>query len=440
MILYSTKNKSYQVDLKEAVMKGLPDDNGLFMPTEIPTLPAAFIQNLSEYSFLEIAEQVCETLFKGAIPAEDLKILLKKAFDFEAPVIKLDDQKYILELFHGPSLAFKDFGARFMAQLMSYFNRDESRELTILVATSGDTGGAVAAGFYKTPGIRVVILYPSGKVSMLQEKQLTTLGHNISALEVDGTFDDCQALVKKAFLDVELNKHLRLSSANSINIARLIPQALYYFEGFKQVPKDGRPVVFCVPSGNFGNLTAGLLAAKMGLPVHHFIAATNANDVVPAYLENGKYISRPSVRTLSNAMDVGNPSNFARMLDIFLGSDESSTWNNMRKQISGYAFSDTQTQDAMREVDRKYQYTIDPHGAVGYLALDAFQKEHPNTKGVILETAHPAKFIDDVEGTLGRKVEIPVRLAALADEVKDATFLQPDYDSFRNLLIERFVN
>jgi threonine synthase len=438
MILYSTKNKSYQVDLKEAVMKGLPDDNGLFMPLDIPALPTDFIQNLANYSFLEIAEKVCETLFKGAIPAEDLKTLLKNAFDFPAPVVKLDEQKYILELFHGPSLAFKDFGARFMAQLMSYFNQGESRELTILVATSGDTGGAVAAGFYETPGIRVVILYPSGKVSMLQEKQLTTLGHNISALEIDGTFDDCQALVKQAFLDVDLNQRLRLSSANSINIARLIPQALYYFEAYKQMAKGGNPVVFCVPSGNFGNLTAGLLAAKMGLPMHHFIAATNANDVVPAYLEHGKYVSRPSVRTLSNAMDVGNPSNFARMLDIFLGSDESSTWNNMRNQVSGYAFSDQETQAAMREVDGKYNYTIDPHGAIGYLALNAYQQEHPNTRGIILETAHPAKFIDDVEGTLDRKIEIPARLAALANEEKEATFLKPEYEVFKALLIDRF--
>jgi threonine synthase len=438
MILYSTKNKSYQVDLKEAVMKGLPDDNGLFMPLDIPVLPAEFVQNLADYSFLQIAERVCETLFKGAIPTEDLKVLLKNAFDFPAPLVKLDDQKYILELFHGPSLAFKDFGARFMAQLMSYFNRGESRELTILVATSGDTGGAVAAGFYKTPGIRVVILYPSGKVSMLQEKQLTTLGHNISALEIDGTFDDCQALVKQAFLDTDLNQRLRLSSANSINIARLIPQALYYFEAYKQLAKGGDPVIFCVPSGNFGNLTAGLLATKMGLPVHHFIAATNANDVVPAYLENGKYISRPSVRTLSNAMDVGNPSNFARMLDIFLGSDESSTWNNMRNQISGYAFSDQETQVAMREVDEKYQYTIDPHGAVGYLALDEYQKVHPQSRGIVLETAHPAKFIDDVEATLDRKIEIPERLAILADAEKDSTFLKPLYESFKQLLIERY--
>jgi threonine synthase len=440
MLLYSTKNKANTATLSEAVMKGLPDDNGLYMPVEIPVLPAEFFSELPGKSFLDIAQTVCEAMFQGAIPVDDLKELLTKAFDFPAPVVQLDEQKYILELFHGPSLAFKDFGARFMAQVMSYFNRGENRELTILVATSGDTGGAVAAGFYRTPGIKVVILYPSGKVSLLQEKQLTTLGHNISAIEVDGTFDDCQAMVKQAFLDADLNQKIRLSSANSINIARLIPQALYYFEAYKQLMQQGKtnqPIVFCVPSGNFGNLTAGLLAAKMGLPVHHFIAATNANDVVPAYLEQGKYLARPSVRTLSNAMDVGNPSNFARMLDLYLGINESSTWNNMRKNISGYAFSDESTRQAMREVDQKYSYTLDPHGAVGYLALAEFQKNHPRTRGLILETAHPAKFIDDVEETLGRKIDIPKRLADLSDAEKTADFLPPNYEALKEWLMKK---
>lgn len=434
MLLYSTKNKNNQASLQEAVMKGLPDDNGLYMPEHIPQLDPKFIQNLSQYSFLEIAQEVCTTLFGQTIPLPDLKSILENSMDFPAPAVKLDEQKYILELFHGPSLAFKDFGARFMAQLMSYFNRGNDRELTILVATSGDTGGAVAAGFYKTPGIRVVILYPSGKVSMLQEKQLTTLGHNVSALEVNGTFDDCQAMVKQAFLDVELNQQLRLSSANSINIARLIPQSFYYFEAFKQLSKEGDPIVFCVPSGNFGNITAGLLAAKMGLPVHHFIAATNANDVVPSYIKTGEYQSRPSVRTLSNAMDVGNPSNFARMLDLYLGSDESSTWNNLKEQISGYAFDDTKTAEIMRMVDQKYGYTLDPHGAVGYLALDEYQKEHPNTRGIILETAHPAKFLDDVEEILGHRIEVPQRLAELADKEKKSDRLEAEYGKLKGWL------
>ena len=302
MRLYSTKSPNKFVDLKEAVFKGLPADNGLFMPESIPSLPKYFINNLKKYSFQEIAYKVTKTLLAGAIPNKDLKKIIEKSITFPAPVVSLNNQYHILELFHGPSLAFKDFGARFMAQLMSYFNKGTEKELIILVATSGDTGGAVAAGFYKTKGIKVIILYPSGKVSNLQEKQLTTLGHNISALEVNGTFDDCQALVKKAFLNKECQSHLRLSSANSINISRLIPQSFYYFEAFKQLEKSRKKTVFCVPSGNFGNLTAGLLAQKMGLPIHHFIAATNVNDVVPEYLASGTYTPKPSVPTISNAM------------------------------------------------------------------------------------------------------------------------------------------
>ncbi|MEK7257926.1 MAG: threonine synthase, partial [Bacteroidota bacterium] len=287
MRLYSTNNKSKFVSLKEAIFKGLPEDKGLFMPEKLPRLPGHFLKNLKNYSFQEIGFEVCEHLFEGEIPENDLREIIAKAITFPAPLVKLDEQTFILELFHGPSLAFKDFGARFMAQLMSYFNRGADKELVILVATSGDTGGAVAAGFYKTPGIKVVILYPSGKVSHLQEKQLTTLGENVAAIEIAGTFDDCQALVKQAFLDEDLNRSIRLSSANSINIARLIPQSFYYFEAYKQLDSYDLPVVFSIPSGNFGNLTAGLLAKKMGLPVHHFLAATNVNDIIPNYLETG---------------------------------------------------------------------------------------------------------------------------------------------------------
>ena len=351
MRLYSTNNKDLFVDLKTAVFQGLPEDNGLYMPEEIPVLPKGFFEDLKDFSFQEIALNVCSNLFGNTIPINDLAKLVTEAINFPAPLVKLDEQISILELFHGPSLAFKDFGARFMAKLMGYFNEEEEKELTILVATSGDTGGAVAAGFYKTPGIRVIILYPSGKVSNLQEKQLTTLGHNIQALEIDGTFDDCQALVKQAFLNKELRSKLRLSSANSINIARLIPQSFYYFQAYKQLPESGPSTVFCVPSGNFGNLTAGLLAKKMGLPIDHFIAATNANDVVPEYLATGTYTARPSVPTISNAMDVGNPSNFARMLDLY-----SSTWNNMQDEISGYAFDDDLTREGVKEVFEKYNY------------------------------------------------------------------------------------
>jgi len=431
MRLYSTKNKNKFVDLKTAVFKGLPEDNGLYMPEHIPALPQAFIKELKDFSFREIAVNITSNLFGDAIPEDDLAELVVKAINFPAPVVTLDEQFHILELFHGPSLAFKDFGARFMAQLMSYFNQGENKELTILVATSGDTGGAVAAGFYKTPGIKVVILYPSGKVSNLQEKQLTTLGHNIQALEIDGTFDDCQALVKQAFLNKELQGKLRLSSANSINIARLVPQSFYYFEAYKQLPESDKPTVFCVPSGNFGNLTAGIMAKKMGLPVDHFIAATNDNDVVPEYLSSGTYTPRPSVPTISNAMDVGSPSNFARMLDFY-----SSSWDVMKEDISGYAYNDAQTRTGVKELYEKYNYVIDTHGAVGYLALKEYLSVHPNKRGIVLETAHPSKFIDEVEKVLEQKIEIPERLAVLANEEKVATFLQPDFEQFKSWLLD----
>lgn len=420
------------MSLEEAIFKGLPDDNGLFMPAVITELPQEFIANLEDYSFQSIAFEVSRHILRGAIPDADLKSLIEEAINFPAPVVKLDDDTHILELFHGPSMAFKDFGARFMARLMSYFNKGNDKELVILVATSGDTGGAVAAGFYKTPGIKVVILYPSGKVSMIQEKQLTTLGENVVALEVNGTFDDCQALVKQAFLDTELASQIRLSSANSINIARLIPQSFYYFEAFKQVNTHGKPLVFAVPSGNFGNLTAGLFAKRMGLPIHKFIAATNANAIVPQYLQSGKYEPQPSVRTLSNAMDVGNPSNFARMLDLF-----GSTWNKMAEDIRGYAFDDTTTKTAMVEVFKNHDYILDPHGAVGYLALKEYQKE-TNTVGIILETAHPAKFLDDVEDILDRKIDIPHQLLSLIGEEKYAINMNPVFPLFKEWLLKNY--
>ncbi len=430
MKLYSTKSPNKFVNLKDAVFKGLPEDNGLYMPETIPVLSKYFIGNLKKYSFPEIAYKVSKTLFDGVIPHKELKKIIEKSITFPAPVVSLDAQFHILELFHGPSLAFKDFGARFMAQLMSYFNRGENRELTILVATSGDTGGAVASGFYKALGIKVIILYPSGKVSNLQEKQLTTLGHNIFALEVNGNFDDCQALVKQAFLDKELSSQLRLSSANSINIARLVPQSFYYFEAYKQLAKSKNPLVFCVPSGNFGNLTAGLIAKKMGLPIAHFIAATNVNDVVPKYLSSGEFAPRSSIATISNAMDVGNPSNFARMMDLY-----GSTWNIIKKEITGYAFSDNETRRGIKDVYNKYGYIMDTHGAVGYLALKKYLKQKPKYRGVILETAHPSKFVHEVEKTLEKKIEIPERLAILADKKKEATFLEPTFKDFKNWLL-----
>ena len=437
MQLYSTKNRDHKVSLKEAVLRGLPPDNGLYMPENLPSLPEDFIKNLKNLSFQEIAFTICQTLFQGYIPENDLKEIVEKAVNFPAPLVKLNDEVQVLELFHGPSLAFKDFGARFMAQLMSYFNQGEDRELVILVATSGDTGGAVAAGFYQTPGIKVVILYPSGKVSNLQEKQLTTLGENITALEIEGTFDDCQALVKQAFLDQELTQQIRLTSANSINISRLIPQSFYYFEAFKQAPQD-RPVNFCIPSGNFGNLTAGLLASAMGLPINHFIAATNINDVVPEYLSSGIFKARPSVRTISNAMDVGNPSNFARMLDFFKETNERSTWNNMRQRISGYAFTDQETEVAIKEIFQNYQYVIDPHGAVGYLAIQEYLKVNPQSTNILLETAHPSKFIDDVERVIGQSIPLPDQLEQIKNKEKSSVKMSTHFDGFKKWLLGNY--
>ena len=432
MQFYSTNNPDLRANLEEVIFKGLPDDNGLFMPLHIPQLSADFFQNLTSFSFQDIAFQVAQTFLQGAVPDEALRSIIDRAINFPAPLVRLEEQTYILELTHGPSLAFKDFGARFMAEMMAYLNQEKQRDIVILVATSGDTGGAVAAGFYQTPGIEVVILYPSGKVSPLQEKQLTTLGHNITALEVNGTFDDCQALVKQAFLDRQLTQRIHLSSANSINMARLIPQSFYYFEAYKQL-QTSKPVVFSIPSGNFGNLTAGLLAKKMGLPVHQFLAATNLNDVVPEYLATGLYTPRPSVRTLSNAMDVGSPSNFARMLNLY-----GSTWNNLKNDITGFAFDDETTERAMQEIAQKFDYTLDPHGAVGYLAWQQYRQSEPDAVGVILETAHPAKFLEDVERILDKSIEVPARLKELENWEKVATSMEPDFGDFKAWLIENF--
>ena len=443
MRFYSTNDPTHTADLAEAIFRGLPADNGLYMPEHVAPLPASFFAELPDTPFAEIGFRVSRHLLGDDVPEDDLRELVYDAINFPAPVVRLDERRYVLELFHGPSLAFKDFGARFMSRLMGYFNRAEDRRLVILVATSGDTGGAVAAGFYQTPGIEVVILYPKGKVSALQEKQLTTLGHNIHALEIDGTFDDCQSIVKSAFLDEELRGKIRLSSANSINISRLIPQSFYYFEAYKQLGASGDPVAFSIPSGNFGNLTAGLLAMKMGLPVRQFIAATNRNDVVPAYLRTGKYRPRPSVATISNAMDVGAPSNFARMLNLYghvngLDPHSATTHAAMSQIIQGYSYDDAATEAAVREVKEKFDYTIDPHGAIGYLALSEWQDKYPNTRGVILETAHPSKFKPDVERILGQTIEVPGRLAELADRQKVAREMGTEYTPVRQWLLGQY--
>lgn len=430
MRYYSTKNKSAFYTLEQAVLKGLPDDNGLFMPEHITALPESFWKGIGECSFQEIAYELCRQFLAAEVPDAVIQNIVNEAINFEAPLVNLDAHTHVLELFHGPTLAFKDFGARFMAQLMQYFVRNQNEKITILVATSGDTGSAVASGFYKVDGIEVIILYPSGKVSDLQEKQLTTLGENIRALEIEGSFDDCQSLVKQAFLDKELTSKFNLSSANSINIARLIPQSFYYANAYKQLQAEAENLVFSVPSGNFGNLTAGLFARQMGMPVKGFIAVSNANDVVPAYLKSGTFTPKPSVQTLSNAMDVGNPSNFARMMDIF-----DNTLAGIKKLINGYSVSDAETILALKEIYARYSYVMDPHGAVGYAGLKRYQIENPKAVGVILETAHPAKFLETVELNLNLKLELPEGLKAVATKDKRSIVLSKSYVDFKQYLL-----
>jgi threonine synthase len=430
MLYHSTNDSAHRVPLKEAILRSLPPDNGLYMPDTLPTLGADFWKIWRDLSFQEIGYAIAEAFFGEDVPEDALSEIVDGTLEFDAPLVALTPDDQILELFHGPTLAFKDFGARFMARLMAHLTQDEDRMLTVLVATSGDTGGAVASAFHNVPGTRVIILYPKGKVSGLQEKQLTALGGNISALEIEGTFDDCQRLVKSAFLDRELSERLNLTSANSINLARLVPQSFYYIHSARQI--EAEPV-FVIPSGNFGNLTAGLLAHQLGLPVKKFVAATNINDVVPAYLKSGDYQPRPSAATISNAMDVGAPSNFARMKALFGDS-----WDAMRGKIEGYAFTDEQTRAAVREVKSLYDYNIDPHGAVGWLAAKAWRDENPGDTTITLETAHPSKFLDVMEQEIGLGiVEIPERLAILADKEKVAISMPANEQIFREHLIAR---
>ena len=432
MELYSTKHISPNVDLEEAVFRGLPSDNGLYVPVTIPKLSKDFFDSIDLLSFPDIAFEVTKALLSGSLSNEDIKSITSEAINFDAPLVNIEKNIYSLELFHGPSLAFKDFGARFMARLMSHYLKKSKREINILVATSGDTGGAVALGFLNVPGVKVTILYPSGKVSTLQEKQLTALGNNISALEVLGTFDDCQRMVKEAFLDKELNERLNLSSANSINIARLIPQSFYYFYSFSRLKKSGLPIVFSVPSGNFGNLSAGLIATKMGLPVHQFVAATNANDIIPKFLENGKYEPRPSIQTISNAMDVGNPSNYARIQALF-----SEDHSEITKQVTGYSFSDDETTAAIRDVFDRIGYVMCPHTAVAYLGIKNFQKkESKDFTGIFLSTAHPSKFIDVLEKDIAAKVEIPESLKELSHRPKISADYGTKVRGIKKILVE----
>ncbi len=424
-MLYSTNNRQHTATLKEAVVRGQAPDRGLYMPGHIPVLPDTFYHNLKGLPFDEIALKVAWALLRNEIELSDLKRIVDDSMNFPIPLVRVEEGVYSLELFHGPTLAFKDVGARFMARLLGHFLKNADKEVTVLVATSGDTGSAVAHGFLGVPGIRVVILYPSGKVSPLQEKQLTTLGQNITALEVEGTFDDCQVLVKQAFADEELNKRLNLTSANSINIARLIPQSFYYHYAWSQLAENERDkVVVSVPSGNFGNLTAGLLAKRMGLPIHRFVAATNANDIVPKYLQTGRFEPRASVATCSNAMDVGNPSNFARMMDLY-GNDREKLSND----VAAYVLNDSDTKTAIAEVLKTAGYWLDPHGAVGYLALKKHLNQEPAT-GIFLETAHPAKFIEVVEEATGEKVTVPEALGILADKKQLSRKIAANYPDF----------
>lgn len=429
MQFYSTNRNVPLLGFKEAVLKGLPDDNGLFMPETIPQFSEAFIKNISEMNFLEIAFESAWSIIGDEINQNDLRDIIEDTFNFDVTLKNIHDNVNVLELFHGPTLAFKDFGARFMARVMGDFLKSDDREINILVATSGDTGSAVAQGFLGVDGIKVTLLYPKGKVSKIQEQQLTTIGQNITALEIDGTFDDCQLLVKRAFLDRELNRKLNLSSANSINIARLLPQSFYYTYAYSRLLRKAKNIFFSVPSGNFGNLCGGLLAKKMGVPISGFIAASNANDIFPEYLESAHFSPRPSVQTISNAMDVGNPSNFSRILDFY-----DNDYNSIKADVRGISFDDNQTRELIGEVFTDYKYLMCPHTAIGYGGLKYLL--NPGDLGIFLSTAHPVKFKDVVEPLISVEVTIPERLQRIIDRKKQAIPMNKDFDSFKSFLLD----
>ena len=430
MIYNSLNKKSKAAEFPEAVVRGIAPDRGLYFPEKIHRLPDSFFENIEQESIPEIAFQAIAPFVEGSIPENELRKIIEETLDFDFPIVPISNQMVTLELFQGPTLAFKDVGARFMARCLGYFNRENtSQKITVLVATSGDTGGAVANGFLGVPGIEVVILYPKGKVSEVQEQQLTTLGQNITALEVDGVFDDCQDMVKTAFLDEDITKHKQLTSANSINVARWLPQMFYYFIAYRALKKINKPLVVSVPSGNFGNICAGLMAREIGLPIDHFIASTNINDVVPDFLSSGVYTPKKSSPTISNAMDVGDPSNFIRILKIF-GDD----FESLKEIFSGYRFTDDETREALKEIHEISGYVADPHGAVGYLGLKEYLKDHPEKYGIFLETAHPVKFLDTVEDTLNIKVDIPERLKETLSKTKESIEIR-DYQGLKNFLL-----
>jgi len=422
-----TANTSFE----QAVIQGIAPDKGLYFPDEIQPLDPSFIQNIEQYSNQEIAFKVIQQFVNGEIPDQELKVIVEDTLCFDFPTVKVEDNVYALELFHGPTMAFKDVGARFMARCLGYFNKNkQDQQVTVLVATSGDTGGAVASGFLGVKGVDVVILYPSGKVSDIQEKQLTTLGQNIVALEVDGVFDDCQDMVKTAFLDSEL-KGQNLTSANSINVARWLPQMFYFFFAYKQLKSQHKDLVFSVPSGNFGNICAGIMAHKLGLPVKQFIAATNINDTVPVYMDTQKYEPKASKQTISNAMDVGNPSNFVRIQNLF-----DNNFNALSALFSSQSYTDAQTVQALQQIYKNSGYIADPHGGVGYLGLKKFQESNPEVTGVFLETAHPVKFLDTVEKALEITLPIPTQIEAVIDKEKSSIAIA-SYDELKSYLNSR---
>tara|TARA_R110002153_G_scaffold7491_4_gene33657 strand:- start:1798 stop:3093 length:1296 start_codon:yes stop_codon:yes gene_type:complete len=427
---YSLNNTAPEVSFDTAVVNGIAPDKGLYFPEEINPLPISFFENIESFSNEEIAFKAIQQFVSGIVPDDVLKDILKEVLDFDFPVVEITPNIGTLELFHGPTMAFKDVGARFMAQCLGYFSRSTKNEVTVLVATSGDTGGAVANGFLGVEGVNVVILYPSGKVSDIQERQLTTLGKNITALEVDGTFDDCQAMVKNAFLDKELLDEMKLTSANSINVARWLPQLFYFLFAYKQVKSKGKEIVFSVPSGNFGNICAGLVAQRLGMPVKHFIASTNVNDTVPQFMLTKEYNPKPSTATISNAMDVGDPSNFIRIRHLFKDDFEA-----LKKNLSSYSFDDNNTKEALKEIYNISGYIADPHGAVGYLGLKKYQQQHPETYGIFLETAHPVKFLDIVEETINEKLEIPAQIQKVMGKTKTSIKIS-NYEGLKDFLLK----
>ena len=444
MNYYSTNGKAPIADLQKAVVKGLAEDRGLYMPEEIKILPKVFFENIHEMTFQQIAYNVASAFFGEDVDQDALQDIVYDTLSFDCPVVKVKDNIYALELFHGPTLAFKDVGARFMARLLRYFTQSnqntQNNLINVLVATSGDTGSAVANGFLGVDGIHVYVLYPKGKVSPIQECQFTTLGKNITAIEVDGVFDDCQALVKSAFMDEELNQHMKLTSANSINVARFLPQAFYYFNAYARMKALGKAdnFVMCVPSGNFGNICSALFGHAMGLPVKRFIAANNANDIVYKYLQTGKYEPKASVQTLANAMDVGDPSNFARIINLYSQNNKltpEATHHRITNLISGATYSDAQIREIMRQCYQETGYILDPHGATGYQALvDSLQ---PGEIGVFCETAHPAKFKEKVDDILSIDVEIPDRLAAFMKGEKQSVPMTKNFEDFKKYLMQQ---